>query len=135
MKPGQKVSLKETFLVMLVSAFWHGFYPFYYVMFFNAAIFVETAKELYRARALFKWIPDNVAWLIGNQGMLFICSYFGVSFNQLTFSRGLIFAKATYFIVWIINPLLLVILKLGGFAKMAKKIEAEEKSKSDKKDK
>jgi lysophospholipid acyltransferase len=31
--PGERVGLKATFGTFMVSAFWHGFYPFYYFMF------------------------------------------------------------------------------------------------------
>ena len=35
-------------LTNLVSAFWHGFYPSYYLMFFFFALVTEIAKDLYK---------------------------------------------------------------------------------------
>ena len=80
---GQKVQLWHTCATNMVSAFWHGFYPSFYIMFLMLGIFVELSKDVYRSRILFDWIPypnfvaDLVVMLIGN--------YLGVSFNQLTF--------------------------------------------------
>jgi len=51
----------------IVSAFWHGFYPFYYVMFFFAAIMNEVAKDLYKSRVLFsKFVPKELHWIVAN---------------------------------------------------------------------
>ena len=41
-----------SFATFLVSGFWHGLYPFFYVMFFFAAILQECAKDAFKARAL-----------------------------------------------------------------------------------
>ncbi len=55
--PGKRAGLKENLATFIISAFWHGFYPLYYVMFFFAAFLTELSKELYRSRRLFKAIP------------------------------------------------------------------------------
>lgn len=55
--PGKRAGFKENMTVFIISAFWHGFYPFYYVMFFFSAFFNELAKEIYRSRVFFKFIP------------------------------------------------------------------------------
>jgi len=55
--PGAKPTIIATLLTFGVSAFWHGFYPFYYFMFFMCGCFVEVAKDVYRSRALFWWVP------------------------------------------------------------------------------
>ena len=55
--PGKKPGLKEQLMTMGVSAVWHGFYPYYYVMFFLCALLVELSKDIYRARILFSFIP------------------------------------------------------------------------------
>ncbi len=49
--------LKNNLAVFITSAFWHGFYPFYYVMFFFCAVLGELAKDIYRSRVFFRWIP------------------------------------------------------------------------------
>lgn len=52
-KAGKRPGMKENLTVFMVSAFWHGFYPFYYVMFFFTYIFTEVSKDVYRSRILF----------------------------------------------------------------------------------
>lgn len=55
--PGKRPGLRNSMAVFIVSAFWHGFYPFYYVMFFFCAFFTELAKDVYRSRVFFRSIP------------------------------------------------------------------------------
>jgi lysophospholipid acyltransferase len=54
---GQKPGLMNNMAVFICSAFWHGFYPFYYVMFFFCALLGELSKDIYRSRVFFRWIP------------------------------------------------------------------------------
>ena len=58
LKPGQKPGFMNNMATFVVSAFWHGFYPFYYIMFFFAAFLVEVTKDVYRSRILFNFIPS-----------------------------------------------------------------------------
>ena len=44
--PGQKPTLYNNIATFIVSAFWHGFYPFYYVMFFFCALLGELSKDI-----------------------------------------------------------------------------------------
>ena len=39
-QPGKKVGFKENITTFMVSAMWHGFYPFYYIMFALCSVFV-----------------------------------------------------------------------------------------------
>jgi len=52
---------------MMMSAFWHGFYPGYYMMFFGFALIGEVTKDFYKAWILFEPIPARVrsviAWI------------------------------------------------------------------------
>ena len=54
---GVKPGLKSNLATFICSAFWHGFYPFYYVMFFFCAILGELSKDVYRSRIFFRAIP------------------------------------------------------------------------------
>lgn len=51
---GKKPSAAVNFGTFIVSAFWHGFYPFYYVVFFFCALSTEANKDIYKAQFLFK---------------------------------------------------------------------------------
>jgi lysophospholipid acyltransferase len=55
--PGKKPGLRNNMATFIISAIWHGFYPFYYVMFFFSAILGELSKDVYRSRILFRFIP------------------------------------------------------------------------------
>lgn len=56
-----------SFATFLVSGFWHGVYPFFYVMFFIAAILQECAKDAYKARHLwYTFIPKPLRHIIAN---------------------------------------------------------------------
>lgn len=117
--PGKRPGMFESMSTFIVSAFWHGFYPFYYVMFFFAAILVECAKDMFKARALFGSIPPFARTIIANFLSLFCLNYFGILQNALTFQRGGAFMQGT----WAIVPVGLVIF-LGasrslGLVKMA----------------
>jgi lysophospholipid acyltransferase len=54
---GKKPGLINNLATFVTSAFWHGFYPFYYVMFFFCALLGELSKDIYRSRIFFRWIP------------------------------------------------------------------------------
>jgi len=88
---GGKPTLAVSLGTFAISAFWHGFYPFYYVMFFMSALFVELSKEIYRCRILFSFIPSDMRHPLANIMTMIILNYFGTSFNALTFERGLTF--------------------------------------------
>jgi hypothetical protein len=96
-------------------------------MFFYCGLVVELAKEIYRSRILFSWVPE------GETVALILCqitlNFLGVSFNSLTFTRGYNFSKGVSHFVWILIPIVLAIFKFGGLAKKAKKLEEELKDK------
>jgi len=115
---------------MMVSAFWHGFYPFYYFMFFMAACLVEISKDVYRARYLFNWVP--YPRVVANLVSMLLLNYLGTSFNQLTFERGFNFGKGTNYFVFILLPVLLVTIKATGIVQYAKKLEESHSLKTSK---
>ena len=130
-EPSGKPTLLISLGTFTISAFWHGFYPFYYVMFFMCALFVELAKEVYRARILFNFIPEGLRNPIANILTMIILNYFGTSFNSLTFERGNIFGKMLYHFIFILVPITLFMFKTLGLAKRAKKIEEAIKKKQE----
>lgn len=92
----------QNMVVFLVSAFWHGFYPFYYVTFMLAMISTEVAKDLFKAKKyLFYGIIPSVfvRHLLANQATLLCLDYVGITFNALTFENGLKFMSANYYCV------------------------------------
>ena len=120
---GGKPTLAISLGTFAVSAFWHGFYPFYYVMFFMSAVFVELAKDVYRCRILFSFIPAGLRHPIANILTMICLNYFGTSFNALTFERGFTFGRGQNHFVFICVPLALGLVKGLGLVKKAKKME------------
>jgi lysophospholipid acyltransferase len=56
--PGQRATFAQSMITFIVSAFWHGFYPSYYIMFFFAAILSEVNKDIFKAQVIFQqYIP------------------------------------------------------------------------------
>ena len=83
----------------VVSAFWHGFYPSYYIMFVLAAILNEINKDVYRSWALMHYYIKSakVRYLLGHVGNFLPMSYFGILFQALTVERTLWFLGTTYY--------------------------------------
>jgi lysophospholipid acyltransferase len=107
-----------TSATFMVSAFWHGFYPFYYIMFFVTGLLVELSKDIYRARILFEWVP--FPGVVCNFLTLLCCNYLGVCFNNLTFEKAGRFASATNYAIYIIVIVGLILAKGFNIVKMAK---------------
>ena len=107
-----------------MSAFWHGFYPFYYFMFFMCACIVELSKDIYRSRVLFKWFPYPE--LVSHLLTMLALNYLGTSFNALTLERGLNFGAGTYYFVYILLPVLVIVSKATDMVGIAKKEEARQ---------
>jgi hypothetical protein len=103
----------------MISAFWHGFYPFYYIMFFFCGLLVEISKDFYRARILFEWVPFPS--LVGNFFSFLCLNYLGVCFNNLTFEKAGRFASSTNYAIYILLASTVLIFKVFNIVGIAKK--------------
>lgn len=133
--PGKRPGLYNSMAVFIISAFWHGFYPFYYVMFFFCAFFTEFAKDVYRSRVFFRFIPHPLSHIIANVLTLMTMNFFGVSFCLLTLEKGGSFSKAMHHFVYIYVIVLFVIFRFGGIPRKAAKLEEKLKLKETNKNK
>lgn len=57
---GQRPKTWHYLAIYAISAFWHGFYPFYYVTFSVGALGSFAHKDIYQCWYLFKDIPKSV---------------------------------------------------------------------------
>jgi len=57
---GQRPTTKVYLITFMTSAFWHGFYPFYYVAFSYALLNSFFAKDCYSMWILFRPIPKQI---------------------------------------------------------------------------
>lgn len=134
-KPGQKPSPSVTYTVVAVSALWHGFYPSYYLMFFNAGCLAEVAKDIYRSRVLFDFIPSQMVGFVAHVSSMIVMNYLGVAFCLLSWDKLKFFFKGTYAYIFISLPVILVLSRALGMAKIAKKKEEKLKAKLEAKQK
>lgn len=97
-------------ITMLVSAFWHGVHPGYYLCLCSAPLFLFVEVEVERAfkrsapptqQVVFDWIW----WIIKMQSF----SYMGMPFLLLDISSCLYFWKSVYFCGHIFIVLLYII--------------------------
>ena len=98
---GKRAGAKENLLTFLVSAFWHGFYPFYYVMFFGAALLTEVSKDIFKMRQIFAFLPIPARMVLANVFSMLGMNYLGILFNALTFENGLKFMSETYYLFYV----------------------------------
>jgi hypothetical protein len=72
-------------ITFMVSAFWHGFYPVYYIFFFIFYIY-EQACDMLTKLGFFDYFENQ--GIIVEQGMglltMFLCNYLGIVFVNLT---------------------------------------------------
>ena len=116
--------------VFVTSAFWHGFYPFYYIMFVFSAILSELAKDIYRSRIFFRWIPTPLNSIIANFLSMLMMNFMGISFMLLTFEKGWRFSSSVYHFVYIVITIFFIIFRFGDITKKAAKLEQKLKEKA-----
>lgn len=76
-------------ITFAVSAFWHGFYPGYYVFFFTMVFVNDLGKFYYQSD--FSFIPfsralDTIWWFY----TMFLANYVGVTFALLSLERSFV---------------------------------------------
>jgi hypothetical protein len=61
-EPGQNPGFIHNVATFAISAFWHGFYPGYYIAFVLAFFCIEAAKDLFKMReqVLHRLIPNAI---------------------------------------------------------------------------
>lgn len=103
----------------IFSAFWHGFYPAYYVMFFWFSITSEISKMVFisdwswlPAKNVFKWIAWGFMWMI--------CNHHGIIFLSLEFSRAINFAKSIHYFPMILLFIAWSFFKVSGLHRRPK---------------
>ena len=126
-KPGKRPGAFENMMTFLVSAFWHGFYPFYYVMFFFAGVLSEVSKDVYKSRRLFSFIPVAFRPFLAHFASMLCMNYFGILQSALTFERGFAFMGATWAIVPVSLVCFLTYSRTTGLVRKAQKLEARDK--------
>lgn len=111
----------------MISAFWHGFYPLYYVNFFLVAVASFVHKDFYNMWILFKPIPRPIRIGLCIFLNMFTVNYIGMMQTALTIEHGFKFLKATYYFVPIMLIITLTATRSLGLVRLAKKLELKER--------
>lgn len=91
---------KSNLLTYFVSAFWHGMYPFYYVVFISGSFISITEKKIWKKYSLryavFREMPlwFRIGKIVLTQALL---QYLTLAFLILEWDRAWIFWKSLYF--------------------------------------
>jgi len=113
---GKKPTLGATIATYSISAFWHGFYPGYYLFFLVSAIYTEYAKDARRViRPMFlksssmKFIYD----IVGAFVTVWFLNWAGCAFLLLSWKNTLIVYNDLYWIPHMLTVGAFVVLRFG----------------------
>eukprot|EP01104_Vermistella_antarctica_P017299 TRINITY_DN6102_c0_g1_i2.p1 TRINITY_DN6102_c0_g1~~TRINITY_DN6102_c0_g1_i2.p1 ORF type:complete len:483 (+),score=104.42 TRINITY_DN6102_c0_g1_i2:193-1641(+) len=104
---GQRPTTFNTVVTYLVSAFWHGFYPGYYMFFVSCGLMQEMARDWRRAVRPYFVGPDGKPFNTTHKFLydqftrvisMLCIEYIGAAFMLLSFERGLIVYRTFYWI-------------------------------------
>lgn len=88
-------NFKANLSTYLVSAFWHGFYPGYYISFISGALYTALTKLIYKS---FTWpLPQKYRRPLLYIPNYLLANYFAAPFALQTFSDSFKFCRALYF--------------------------------------
>jgi len=127
---GERPSFGVNMTVFLVSAIWHGFYPCYYFCFFFAALLSEVNKDLFKAKIIFRNIPNVLKPILANQACFLSMNYMGIVFCSCTWHNLYMFTSSTHYFVFIGLFLTLAYTRGTNLVGRAKKLEEKLKAKS-----
>ena len=89
---------KAAFVTFMVSAFWHGFYPGYYLFFIWVHLILAISKKVYKFRDYFNWMPDIMKWILSNLFFWFFVGQVGTLHINLQLKHAWNVLTNTYFI-------------------------------------
>lgn len=113
----------------MTSAFWHGFYPFYYVAFAFALIASFAHKDCYSMWIFFRPIPKQIRTVFCIFVTQFSVNYALCLQNALLFEKGTRFLNATYYFGFVMMIVFLICTRGLGLVAKAKKMERAENEK------
>jgi len=89
-------------MTFMVSAFWHGFYPMYYLVFFEFFLVQQVSKAVYNWRHVFRFIPPSIQYVLRWLSITWFFDGIGMGFVGLKLDIVLpIYASIYYIPVWL----------------------------------
>jgi len=105
----------------MVSAFWHGFYPIYYIVFILFFMIQQSAKTIYNAGDSFNFIPKGIQHLIRWVYMTLIVNTLLVGFALLELDKVYAYAHSILYFPYISIIAMYVLLLFFGPTKRKRK--------------
>ena len=124
---GQRPTTVHYLLTFFTSAFWHGFYPFYYITFSYLLLSSFAHKDVYNMWYLFRNIPSPIRRVICTTINNLGGSYVVLCVNARIFDKGLKFLGATYYYGFVFMFAVLIISRGFGLLSISKKMERADK--------
>ena len=87
-------------ITFMISALWHGFYPVYFIFFFEyymieqVSTYLDEEFDLFNKIAEWNWLPK----LLYRIFLMTLVNYFGLAFSILTLQANYNYYKAFYFV-------------------------------------
>ena len=99
-KPSKTIKNRAQSATILLSAFWHGFYPSYITSFFHWMLVLQISQQVYRIGRSNRKLADlynnyRVVRGLCTLAMNFYFSYYGVFFILFRLNKIWIFSKAS----------------------------------------
>ncbi|EGR27563.1 mboat family protein, putative [Ichthyophthirius multifiliis] len=121
------------YITNMVSAFWHGFYPGYYLSFFQWSLVMNCSKLLFNASKnkpeffdkLEKTLTSPVYFAIRFCITHFSLNCFGIGFQLLSLYDNYAFYKTHYFSVLIVNLLVIAFFSATKWGQKSSKPKAQ----------
>jgi len=105
----------------MISAFWHGFYPYYYFNFLLFFMIQQIAKTLYYAGDFFKFIPQPIQFAIRWVMMYLVVNTMLVAFALLEFQKVAPYAESILYFPYVtVIPAYALCLAFGPTKKKVK---------------
>ena len=104
-------------------AFWHGFYPQYYIVYFYVFLVTNSHKDIYGCKFLFRAIPGPLKTIICIIGSNWAINYGGILQEARALENGTKFLNSTYYLLLVLCLGFLVITRGLGIVRIVKKME------------
>jgi len=107
-------------VTFMISAFWHGFYPAYYLVFFQLFLMQQVSKYIYYWKHLFTWIPSPIQFIIRWLCTAWLIDFLAIAFVTLEIDKFLPVWKELYYYPTILVSFFYILFMIVGMPKRKK---------------
>ena len=120
---GKRPTSLQYFIIFMTSAFWHGFYPNFYIAFSVAVFSSFVHKDIYGMWYLVRAVPRPIRIAVCIFVNQYTVNWAGTIQSALVPEKAFLFMRSTYYIIPIQVVLILLFSRGLGLLKMSKKME------------